>query len=440
MKFRLSKRLPLLLILLFALLFAKLHINKRANQGKDVCFSIAGDARGYYAWLPAIFIYHDLNFTFFDSVEVKDTMCGAGCGINIQDYRYFFNGRACDKYYPGCSFMTMPFFALAHLYTRHFSGLPPNGYSFWYLRLMPFAAMFYYIVGMLFFLGILRKLMLTDVQQSLTIVFVTLGSNMIYYIIDAPLYSHIYSFALIAAFLYYSFALRDHFSLQNIVILSFITGMTFISRPVNLSITLMLPFILGSEIKAGLNKVKEKPSYVLCLLPVLIAPGALFILYKIATGHFFIYSYSKEGFDFLRPHFWQFLFHYDNGIFPYTPLLLIPFLFSYCWYHQENKKIFWGSIIVLLVTFYIQSSWWCWYYGFSFGARTMVDFVPLFGIVIGLSLKHANLKRHFYILPIYFLCCALTLVLYNQKSANHFMNDYPITDYWKALGSAIGIH
>lgn len=28
---------------------------------------ISHDANGYYAYLPAVFIYHDLNFNFYDS-------------------------------------------------------------------------------------------------------------------------------------------------------------------------------------------------------------------------------------------------------------------------------------------------------------------------------------------------------------------------------------
>jgi hypothetical protein len=440
MKTKFINQLPVLFILLFALVFAKLHINKRTDKGKDVCFNICGDARGYYAWLPAVFIYHDLNFAFFDSVEMKDTTCGGQSGISVQDYRYYFNGKACDKYYPGTAFMMLPFFAAAHIYTMYFSGYLPNGYTFWYFKLMAFSAMFYYMIGMLFFLKVLKKLGLNTQQQSLAVVLVTFGSNMIYYIIDAPLYSHIYSFTLAAAFLNYAFALKENFSLKNLAWLAFISGMIFVTRPVNLTIMLLLPFILGSDIKIIRNRIAQKPSYILYLFPVFVMPAILFSLYKISTGHYFIYSYAKEGFDFLHPHFWQFMFHYDNGVFLYMPLLLAPFLFLFLWYKPENKSLVAGTAITLLITMYIHSSWWCWNYSFSFGARTMLDFVPLFGIIIALSLKQTNLRKHFYVLPVYFLCCGLTLILYHQKSAGHFMNEYPITDYWKALGNAFGLN
>ena len=439
MRTKLFNNIPLLLILAVALLFAKLHINKRTGNKRDICFNITDDARGYYAWLPAIFIYHDLNFTFFDTVEVPDTTCGCTKAWPITDYRLLSEGGKFDKYYPGSAFMMLPFFIAAHAETFYFSSYPPNGYSYYYFRITALAAAFYYLIGMLFLLGVLKKLHLNTLQQTLTILLVSFGTNMIYYIIDAPLYSHIFSFALISAFLYYSFSLKERLSAKNIVALSFLTGMIFITRPVNVSVLLLLPFILGNDIKILWKRFLLRPELFACLLPALIMPAIMLALFRIATGHFMAYSYTGEAFYFLHPHFWQFLFHYDNGVFPYTPLLLLPFLFSYTWYRHENKTLILGTIITLLITIYIHSSWWYWTYGFAFGARTMVDLIPVFAIAIALSVKYTDLKRHFYVLPVYFLCCTFTLILYQQKSVNHYMGIYPITDYWVAIRAAFGV-
>ena len=156
MNSRLVKIAPVLLVVLITLLFANLQTNKRA--GKDTCWNICGDGRGYYAWLPAIFIYHDLNFNFSDSVEKKAPDCGPPDGFPIQEYRHNFNGKVCNKYYPGASFLMLPFFTAAHLYTKYFTSYPANGYSIYYFRFIALSGEFYYLIGMLFFLGILRKL------------------------------------------------------------------------------------------------------------------------------------------------------------------------------------------------------------------------------------------------------------------------------------------
>jgi hypothetical protein len=427
-----------MLIILFTLLFANVHINKRSGS-KNFCFNICGDARGYYAWLPAIFIYHDLSFSFFDSVEMKDQACGCQVAIPIQDYRYDFDGKTCDKYYPGTSFLMLPFFAIAHIATKYVTHYQANGYSQLYFSIMGLAGVFYYFLGMLIFLAILKKLALNPLQQALTILLVTFGSNIIFYIVDAPVYSHIYSFVSVAGFCYFALRIRERVSVINVLSITFIIGLILVSRPINISIVLMLPFIFHGRWTQLKDFFVKMPVHLLSLSPALIMPVILFACYKISTGHYFIYSYKNESFDFLHSHFLQFLFHYNNGLFSYTPLLLAPFLFLFTWYNNENRYIIIGLLVTLLVTLYIQSSWWCWWYGYAFGARTMLDFLPLFGIAIGLSLKQDNFKRYYYMLPIYLLCCVLTMILYHQKSHGGFMAKYPVTDYWAAIYNALGI-
>ncbi len=439
MKNLLKANYPIILILLISLAFAKLHFNKRSGNEKAVCATICGDARGYYAWLPAVFIYNDLNFKFYDSVEYNSAFCGNSQDVPMLDYRKKFDGKTMNKYYPGASFMMLPFFLTAHFITLFFTHELPNGYSFWYFRLVPLAAFFYYFIGMLFFLKLMGKLQLNNNQKAIVILLLTFGSNIIYYLIDAPLYSHIYSFALIAAFLYLAFCIKELPTVKNICSISFITGLIFITRPVNLSIMLMLPFILGSNLKATVLSIVRQPKLIASLLPVLLMPALLFSIYKSALGHYFVYSYDQEGFDFLHPHFWQFLIHYDNGLFSYMPLLAMPFLFIFAWYRSADKPIIAGAAATLFITIYIQSSWWCWYFGYSFGARTMLDFLPLFGIPLAMSVRNTDFKKNVYLIPVYTLCCIFTLNLYQQKSANHMMSSYPIRDYWQSVGKPFGL-
>jgi hypothetical protein len=202
---------------------------------------------------------------------------------------------------------------------------------------------------------------------------------------------------------------------------------------------LMLPFILGSNMKATALSIVRQPKLIASLLTVLLMPALLFSIYKSALGHFLVYSYDQEGFDFLHPHFWQFLIHYDNGLFSYMPLLAMPFLFIFAWYRSADKPIIAGAAVTMFITIYIQSSWWCWYFGYSFGARTMLDFLPLFGIPLAISVRNTDFKKHVYLILVYALCCIFTLNLYQQKSVNHMMSSYPIRDYWQSVGKTFGL-
>ena len=54
------------------LLLVCLWTSANLNWGKDrQKYVIISDGKGYYAYLPAVFIYHDLNFNFLDSIEAN---------------------------------------------------------------------------------------------------------------------------------------------------------------------------------------------------------------------------------------------------------------------------------------------------------------------------------------------------------------------------------
>ena len=57
--------IPLIIVLL---LMYTAKINWGYGQWENV---IESDAKGYYAYLPAVFIYYDLNFSFLEEVEAK---------------------------------------------------------------------------------------------------------------------------------------------------------------------------------------------------------------------------------------------------------------------------------------------------------------------------------------------------------------------------------
>lgn len=428
MKQQLTAKAPYWLVLLITLVFAKLQYNKMGESPANACMAICSDGRGYYAWLPAVCIYQDVNFNFFDHVEVTSSPCGGAVGGCMQDYRSCTDGIPCNKYYPGTAVLMLPFFGLAHFITAVFTDLPANGYSWIYFACIAIAGVYYYAVGMGVVVRILAWLRLSTKQQMLVVVLLTFGSNAMYYAVDKPSYSHIYSFVELAVFVYASLLLSERVTVGRLLLLSFLTGLIFVTRPVNVSIVLF-PLLL---LRGRVVEVLSKKVYVASLLPVLVMPALLLVAYKVATGSYWVYSYGSEGFSFLSPNTVQYLFDYNNGVLPYTPLVLIAILLMYVVCGATNKTIVAAVIVTLVVTMYIQSAWWCWWYGFSFGARPMLDFLSLVAIAVGLTIRDTSVVQRRKVVGVYVLCCVLTMRLYHQK--NHgYLNSFPITDYWQAV-------
>ncbi|MCB9188880.1 MAG: hypothetical protein H6599_06315 [Flavobacteriales bacterium] len=83
----------------------------------------------------------------------------------------------------------------------------------------------------------------------------------------------------------------------------------------------------------------------------------------------------------------NFLFSFNNGWFIYSPLLLIIIPLG-IW--KLFSKDIAGALLAVFfygITIYVFSSWWCWYYGCSFGQRPMVDFYLLIAYLIALILE-----------------------------------------------------
>jgi hypothetical protein len=114
-------------------------------------FCINGDGKGYYAYLPATFIYHDQPFNFIQKTEKKYYPESTRC-----DFRVNVKGKLVNKYFIGTALLWSPFFLLAHLLS-HVLDLPLDGYVPLYQYSILIAAVFYLWLGLFY----LRKLLVS---------------------------------------------------------------------------------------------------------------------------------------------------------------------------------------------------------------------------------------------------------------------------------------
>ncbi len=350
--------------------------------------TIVADAKGYYAYLPAIFIYHDLNFGFFDHIE-KEKYYAEN---RYYDYRSEANGRVINKYYCGSAVVQLPFFAAAHLAT-HLTGADKDGYSRYYMIAITISAVFFLFLGLLYVNRLLALYRISEWNKSWILVATTFGTNLFYYSIVEPGLSHIYSFGFVAMFCFFG----KHFFITkrptDVLILGLILGMLVLIRPINGLIVCFLPFLAADipTLRAGLAVLRNNKRLVFgtVIVSSLIISTQL-VIYYFSTGSFWVYAYQKEGFNFLTPHFWDILFSYRKGLFLYTPMYLLAcFVGGFALWQQSKFSFFaWFGFFTLLT--YVLSSWWMWYYGGSFSGRVYVEYLPLFMILLGLGLQSSS--------------------------------------------------
>jgi len=365
-------------------------VSSNINWGRNYWRNILeSDAKGYYSYLPAIFVYQDLNFGFFDKVE-KEKYYNKN---TFYDYRSSFNGKVINKYYAGTALAQMPFFLIAHSLS-YLSGNETDGYSKLYMIFVNIAAIFYLLIGLIFLNGILKNFELSDKNRAIILFVTVFGTNLFYYTIGESGMSHVYSFTFVTIFAFY---IQQFFSTHHTKYLNYIAlalGMIVFIRPINLLVLLFIPFLAGgvSVLKVGLKALVHKPLHLLLAISLFL--GIAFIqlyIYKISTGFYFVYSYLDEGFDFRNPQILKMLFSYKKGLFLYTPLYFVS-LFGLYYLFKKNKVLFLFWIIPFYTIVFVFSSWWNWYYGGSFSSRVFVEFIPFFMILLGLLLHFLDSK------------------------------------------------
>jgi hypothetical protein len=381
---------PLTAILLIAVItvWVSSNINWASHRAPRI---IKVDGNGYYAYLPAIFIYKDLHFGFFEEIASRDRYQNMG-----YDYRYTYEGNVVNRYFAGTALAQLPFFLAAHGLSFLF-GLPADGYSYLYLLFINLASLFYLLLGCWFIDKTLSSFSISPGNRALVLLCMVFGTNLFYYAVFEPSMSHIYSFAFVAAF---ASLIRSYFiegKRACVLLAAMSLGIITLIRPVNVLVVALIPFLAGDRrtLRRGMaDFLRNGPTLYLSLLVFLLVVSVQPVIYRIQTGHWFVYAYGDDGFDFLHPHFIAILFSYKKGLFVYTPLALLALAAGL--YHFLGKrdlfKAGWGLVFFIMVT-YVLSSWSQWYYGGSFSSRVYVEYYPFFALLLGTGLEGTTKPR-----------------------------------------------
>jgi len=411
-------------------LFSSLNVKWGDNRWNSL---IRDDAKGYYAYLPAVFIYQDLSFSFYDTVENSkyhyDKL--------EYDYRYTYKGGVVNKYYVGTAIAEMPFFLLAHILSKSL-GYPNDGYSKIYWILIGYAAIFYMLLGLFFLAKILQLYELRDIWISIVLFSITLGTHLFYYTSFEPGMSHVYSFAFVSWFM---FLVKKYFVKPeevSVILIAALIGIIILIRPVNGLVALMIPFLAGSwnTLKAGFQFLIKKRLFglIIGIFVILVIVSIQLIIYKIQTGFYIVYSYSQEGFNFLDSHFIDILFSYKKGLFLYTPLTFVSLIGGYFMYKKSKYELFTLLVFFSILT-YVMSSWWNWWYGGSFSARVYVEYLPIFAILLSYILQEVNIVKW----RNRFIILLFILIVSNQKQTYLYRIGYihwaemTKKKYWESL-------
>lgn len=403
-------------------------------QGNNWKADVNADGYGYYAYLPCIFSLHSFNYERIIEEERQ-----LRPEVTNEDARTCFpdlNGRRIDKFFAGESVLLVPFYLIACLVALLF-GFDTNGYSLPFEIGVSIGALFYLLAGLIFLRKLLKEYNYSDTVISATILILMLGTNLLYYTTIEPSMSHVYSFSLIAIFLYYVKIFYKDSSLWIAVKAAAVFCLLLILRPTNINALAFVPFLAGdfNTLKTAFKKVVS-PKILLSIVTIsLLVLSIQCFIWKAETGHFLFWSYLGERFYFNAPEFLHFLFGFRNGWFLYTPLMFLMLVGGLLLLWRKSFYLFVTFLLSAFFVVYLLSSWYAWYYG-GFGMRAMVDYYAVFGILLALCLSTFNKNIISRILLsvilgfLIFVNITQTRQYTNNILSNEYMNS---TRYWKTF-------
>ena len=327
---------------------------------------IVWDVIGYYQYLPSTFIYKDPSMCYADKDPefFKDKLYRTRTD----------NGRYVSKMSMGLAVLYSPFFFAANALAET-AGYPADGYSLPYRLALSLGAIVYAILGLFFLSGFLRKYFARGIV-ALTVLAIGLGTNLYFYSTMEPGMSHAYNFFLFSVFIYLTdrWILRQTWS--DTVLIGLISGLIILARPSNGVLVLLLPLWMVESKPALKNRIDMLLKNYMKIASMAVLVFMVFlpqlIYWKYTTGKFWYYSYGDEGFFFNDPEIIKGLLSYRKGLLVYTPIMTFALLGIIVLYHRR-KELFWPVFAFTMVNLYIVFSWWCWWYGGSFGQRALIE-------------------------------------------------------------------
>jgi len=382
------------------------NFNIKRWESKKV---INWDVTSYYAYLPAIFIHNDLSLGFIEGREQY-----------YSNNQMFWpetspNGAKIIKTTMGMSILYAPFFAIGHL-EAILTNQSTDGFSIPYHKWIHLSALFYLAFGLYFLNKFLIK-KFNATSSSVTILAIIFGTNLFYYATTEASMSHVYNFSLISSFIYFFDDWHHKATLKKSIVIGILLGLIILIRPINMLIVLFSLTYNVTSLKSLRNNFKLffndylKLSIIILLVSVAINIPQL-VYWKMYTGDWLFNSYVGETFYFAKPHIKDLLFSFRKGWLLYTPIMGLSIL-GFIVLYKKSTRIFWSSISTFIVFTYVVSSWWCWWYGGSFGLRAMVDIYPILAIPLAALTFHIfNSKKaliHYIYSGILFIFISLNL-------------------------------
>ncbi len=402
------------ILVVFVLAFTRFQYTKWETP--TVTNTLTWDAFGYYMYLPAQFIYHDITgMKWVSDIQEKYHPTGTMYQISVLK-----NGNSVIKYPIGIALLYWPFFFLGH-WTAGWLQYAQDGFSAPYQLAICIAALFYAALGF----WALRKVLLqffSDTVTAITLLMIGLSTNYIQYAAVESGMTHVYLFTMYALMLLLTIRWHEKPQLLTALGIGLVFGVTTIARPTE-AVMMFIPLLWSTQ-----NKVVRQEKWKLLfythrthffatIIGAFMGIFPQMVYWKIVSGKW-VYDVGSKWM-FLNPN-WQVLFGWEKGWFVYTPIVFFMVAGMFLMQGKVYKR---AALTYLLLNVWIVIAWADWRYGASYSSRALVQSYPVLVLAFALVVERistSKLKWPGIILGAYLLIVNLFQIYQYNQTILHY--------------------
>ena len=291
------------------------------------------------------------------------------------------------KFPMGTAICEAPFFFVAHTIMSIYDPVNAIGTGGAYEYAIGICGIFYFCIGFSFLYVTLKRIY-SGSTAFFTCLCLMLGTPIVYYGTKYASFSHIYSFAAAAVFLYLAVIIDDsrHETLTSFF-MGLLAGLLFLIR--NINVFFVLSYVLidfgtkdrfGSHIKKVLSHKR---------LPANISGGVIAIMLQLLHWHRVLgtwlpNTYSDESFIYWNePKLIQVWFSDAKGYFIFAPMMVISVIGFYFMVKNEGRRYLASALSMFAFESYITAAWWCWWMGGVYSIRSFLDITAFMALPMG---------------------------------------------------------
>jgi MFS family permease len=256
------------------------------------------------------------------------------------------------------------------------------------------AGIVYTYIGLVFLYLFLRDFFNHRVSL-ITVVLIFLATNVFFYsvLLGAGM-SHVYSFAMVSVYLYFSNRFIKTQSLKYLILLGVPFALAVLIRPTNIISGLYL-FLFGVYNAASFRErwwfwVSNYKSVLILLLIGFVVFIPQMAYWHYVTDKFLVYSYQDYGFpNWTSPKIGVVLFGKYNGWFTFTPLMILA-VTGLILQVKKRQMNSWAVLLIIVLCIYVNGSWWWPTFGAAVGQRAMIDYLPFMAAPLALGVQKSK--------------------------------------------------